>query len=543
MREKYDETLQYFSRLPEYNRIMAEDRFLLLREFEEYFSIEEQNRLGNDFRVTSARKRFCASKGISLSSFLRWRRLESERGVVGLVPNYGNLHVEDGQIVLAGTDSSTPVTPPKQGVIAIIKFDPTRPEECVRAIKEFIEKQNGIPDAIKRSALAPFNFILSFPKPFLFKPQRLSLSEKEITQLLLYKARTHRNHWAKATALLMSQQGRSVFDIVVAVGRARGTILRWLRMFREQRLGFIETTLDEAGRKKLWDDRRTRIVDILHAPPKDYNINRTSWTYDAIIQAYEVTYGEHLPKTSLKRIIKETRYTWRHARQVLTSPDPNYQKKVSRVVACLHNTKGNEAFFFVDELGPYRVKKYGGKALVEKDATRTIPAKQQDKGRVQAIAALEANTNQLTWKFIENKDIDAVVALLEMLRDKYPGKKRLFITWDTLSTHRADSIKSWIRRNNIEAKERCAVPAFRVVPLPAKSQFLNVIESVFGGMKRAVIHNSDYSSRAEMEAAIDRHFSERNIYFLKNPRRAGNKIWDREAFDMDKLRGGLFKKM
>ncbi len=543
MREKYDETLQYFSRLPEYNRVMAEDRFLLLREFEEYFSIEEQRRLGNDFMVTSARKRFCAGKGISLSSFLRWRRLELERGVVGLVPNYGNLRVKDGQIVFASAESGASETPPKRSVIAIIQFDPTRPEECVRAIKEFVEKQKGIPEAIKRSALAPFNFILSFPKSHFFKPQQLSLSEEEIAQLRLYKARTHRNHWAKAAALLMAHQGRSVFEIVVAVGRAKSTIYRWFRFFREQRLGFIETTLNEAGRKRLWDERKTRVIDILHTPPKDFNINRTSWTYDTIIQAYGDTWGVCLPKGALKRIIKETKYTWRHARQVLTSTDPDYQKKVAKVVVCLHNTKENEAFFFVDELGPYRVKKYGGKALVEKDTTRTIPARQKDKGRVQAIAALEAYTNQLTWKFIKNKDADAVVVLLEMLRDKYPAKKRLFITWDTLSTHRAGSIKSWIRRNNIAAKKRGAGPAFRVVPLPAKSQFLNVIESVFGGMKRAVIHNSDYSSKAEMEAAIDRHFTERNIYFRKNPRRAGNKIWDREAFDPDKLRGGLFRKM
>jgi len=32
------------------------------------------------------------------------------------------------------------------------------------------------------------------------------------------------------------------------------------------------------------------------------------------------------------------------------------------------------------------------------------------------------------------------------------------------------------------------------VPLPAGAQFLNVIESVFSGMARAIIHNSDYES-------------------------------------------------
>jgi hypothetical protein len=57
---------------------------------------------------------------------------------------------------------------------------------------------------------------------------------------------------------------------------------------------------------------------------------------------------------------------------------------------------------------------------------------------------------------------------------------------------------------------------------------LNVIESVFSGMARAIIHNSDYPSVDGAKAVIDRHFSDRNAHFQKRPRRAGNKIWGKE---------------
>ena len=46
--------------------------------------------------------------------------------------------------------------------------------------------------------------------------------------------------------------------------------------------------------------------------------------------------------------------------------------------------------------------------------------------------------------------------------------------------------------------------------------FLNVIKSVFSGMARAIIHNSDYASVDEAKAAIDR---ERNSHFREHPRR------------------------
>jgi hypothetical protein len=45
-------------------------------------------------------------------------------------------------------------------------------------------------------------------------------------------------------------------------------------------------------------------------------------------------------------------------------------------------------------------------------------------------------------------------------------------------------------------------PHFLIVPLPSCAQFLNVIEAVISGLKRAVILNSDYASKEKMEEAV-----------------------------------------
>jgi hypothetical protein len=71
-------------------------------------------------------------------------------------------------------------------------------------------------------------------------------------------------------------------------------------------------------------------------------------------------------------------------------------------------------------------------------------------------------------------------------------------------------------------------PRVELVPLPARAQFLNVIEAIFSGMARAIIHNSDYASKEEAKAAIDRYFDKRNKHFRLNPQRAGNRIWGHE---------------
>jgi hypothetical protein len=88
--------------------------------------------------------------------------------------------------------------------------------------------------------------------------------------------------------------------------------------------------------------------------------------------------------------------------------------------------------------------------------------------------------------------------------------------------------------NDLEYRKQHKTPPIDLVPLPSGAQFLNVIESVFSGLARAVVHNSDYQSEDEAKAAIDRHFAERNEYFLKNPKRAGDKIW-REAIVLSRF--------
>jgi hypothetical protein len=72
------------------------------------------------------------------------------------------------------------------------------------------------------------------------------------------------------------------------------------------------------------------------------------------------------------------------------------------------------------------------------------------------------------------------------------------------------------------------VPIIELAPLPSKAQFLNVIESIFSGMARAVVHNSDFPHPEVAKEMIDKYFAHRNAYYVQNPSRAGNKIWGKE---------------
>lgn len=212
------------------------------------------------------------------------------------------------------------------------------------------------------------------------------------------------------------------------------------------------------------------------------------------------------------------------------------------MLTIVHSLQENEDLFFIDEFGPRAVKRYGGRLYLKKNQTADVPKNQSPKGSVTLSAALSAMTNQLCWVFGEAKDTWAMIDLIEVLFNRFYQKTKIYITWDAASWHASIELVNWLDALNAETLRLGNGPYVEFVPLPISSQFLNVIESVFSAMARAVIHHSDYGSAKEMKTAISKHFFDRNEFFEENPRRAGKKIWEIDFFyDFKNLRSGDYR--
>jgi hypothetical protein len=148
----------------------------------------------------------------------------------------------------------------------------------------------------------------------------------------------------------------------------------------------------------------------------------------------------------------------------------------------------------------------------------------------------------VTWHFVDTKDSAAIFDMLEILFNQYHRVRRLYVTWDAVAFHNSASLLDALDQFNGGSLHSSCGPIIELVPLPISAQFLNVVEGVLSGMRRAVVDNSDYASTAEMQRAISRHFVERNEHFQNNPRRAGKKIWELDFFrDVDTIRAGNYR--
>lgn len=270
------------------------------------------------------------------------------------------------------------------------------------------------------------------------------------------------------------------------------------------------------------------VFKVLHTPPSAHGINRTTWRMEDFHRILEQE-GYPICKPYIRQITKDAGYKYLKAKKVLTSKDPDYREKLQAITRILSNLKPNEKFFSIDEFGPFAIKMRGGRSLVLPKDIKTIPQYQKSKGSLIITAALELSTNQITHFYSPKKDTGEMITLLEMLLEQYPDEECIYLSWDAASWHASKKLYQKVDEvNSSEYKRIHKSPIVKLAPLPAGAQFLNVIESVFSGMARAIIHNSDYSSVGEAITAIDRYFAERNQHFKENPKRAGNKIWGQE---------------
>jgi transposase len=340
-----------------------------------------------------------------------------------------------------------------------------------------------------------------------------------------------RDHWAMALVLLGSFEKRPLRDMANQVEKHWTTILTWIEKYKKT--GIVNIIHKPEGANQAIRERtkgkEDNILKLLHETPKIHGFNRTSWKIDDMTIAYKQTFGESIGATTIKYHLNKMGFGFEKSRELLTSPDPKFREKVAHIQDILSNLKETERFFSVDEYGHFSVKLKGGRSICKKGQRKIIPQLQYSKGFLIVTAALELSKNQVTHFYSRKKDSEEMIKLLDLLIMQYAGTSKIYFSWDKASWHASKKLFARIEEvNKEEFRSVHHTPIVELAPLPASAQFLNVIESVFSGLAKAVIHNSNYESLGECMTAIDRHFQDRNEHFVNNPKRAGNFIWGKE---------------
>lgn len=327
----------------------------------------------------------------------------------------------------------------------------------------------------------------------------------------------------KAISVICFRKKYSIREISRFLLISRKTVRKYIDNFQTKGLTGLSAK-KEIEKKYENPEIIKHFFKIFHSPPSSYGINRTTWIQKDLKTVFEKETGITISIPVIRKIIKNAGYRLKKAKKVLTSKDPDYKEKVKKINLILSNLKADEKFFSIDEYGPFAIKIQGGRSYAKKDEIKTYPQWQKSKGCLIMTAALELSKNQVTHFYSQKKNTTEMIKLLEILLKQYHNEKCIYFSWDAASWHASKELYKKVD----EVNKSNNYPKIELAPLPNGAQFLNIIESVFSGMARAIIHNSNYASIDDCKAAIDRYFMERNEHFKKHPKRAGNKIWKYE---------------
>jgi len=256
------------------------------------------------------------------------------------------------------------------------------------------------------------------------------ISDEDRKVLTQWRTSKDKNLWQKAVTVL-ENGNLPPEEIAKKVERPLDCIRDWIKAFNSHGIeGLNRPRKPRAPEKRqaTFEQKRRRMLEILHASPRSYQINRSNWNHSSLALAYRRQYDEAMCPSTVGRIIRKSGYTMKKARKVLCSPDPEYREKVDLVLHTLQNLKSGELFFFVDELGPLRVKRYGGRAFVPKTQSYAVPQKQEDRGSITLAGALNAVTNQVTWMYGHSKATSTMIELIEVLFNQHRSASMLYYT-------------------------------------------------------------------------------------------------------------------
>jgi len=372
----------------------------------------------------------------------------------------------------------------------------------------------------------------SIPKVVNKKCNIPRINEADIMVLNKWRSSSSKRRWERAVALLDLNNGVPISKICKKIERSPRTIKSWLADYETKGLNGLDLHRRREVDKEITDkikEKKERLIKLLHQTPHLYDINRTSWSLKTLAETFGKVYGKPISKSSISEYIRSEGYTFKKARKTLTSPDPQFREKVAKITDILSHLGPKGKFFSIDEFGPFAIKIRGGRTYVHENEVRTIPQRQKSRGSLICTAALELATNQITHFYSNKKNTDEMIKLLKILLNEYNDEECIYFSWDSASWHASKKLYEKVEKvNSTEYRQKNRTPIVKLAPLPTSAQFLNVIESVFSGMAKAVLHNSDYQTVSECKYAIDFYFSERNKYFINNPKRAGKKIWGNE---------------
>jgi transposase len=132
----------------------------------------------------------------------------------------------------------------------------------------------------------------------------------------------------RSIAVLGNRSGLLSGSICSAFNLSRQTYRKYVRLFDEGGAAALFAARISPLRKFDKEKVKKAVFSLLHQPPSNFGINRTTWKMADLSRILTET-GEPAGEDVIRKIVKQAGYHWRKARVVLPSNDTGFSENTT----------------------------------------------------------------------------------------------------------------------------------------------------------------------------------------------------------------------
>lgn len=260
---------------------------------------------------------------------------------------------------------------------------------------------------------------------------------------------------------------------------------------------------DPAAHQNFPPEERHELLALACHPLSELAAARTHWALRALAEA-AFTWGyvhARLSKSTVERWLNQAALKPYRVRRWLHSPDPEFRRKVRRIVRLyLHPPRGARVLC-VDEKTQVQIleRLHPGRPLAAGRPQR-FEEHYRRHGTLAILAGFDVRTGQVVVRVRRRRRQQEFLELLKALRARWP-RGRLIVVLDNLSIHTPPAVKAWL-------KDQAGRARFEFLPLHAS--WLNQIELWFSLLQRQALQrasDASYRERAKRIYRFARHWN------------------------------------
>jgi hypothetical protein len=241
---------------------------------------------------------------------------------------------------------------------------------------------------------------------------------------------------------------------------------------------------------------------LVERDPREFHQAGSRWTLDKIRSV--CFFISHYTRSGTWRVLQALRVHWKHARDHVRSPDPEYLAKQAYVARCraqVQATPATAVLLFEDEFTYYRQPSLAA-SWAATGSTHPLAERSYRANTLTRVAgALNAATGQVTVVQRARLGVEPLVRFYEQLCQEYPTQ-RLYLVQDNWPVHFHPDVlaalepqewpfrwiypATWPTTPSPRAR-RLDLP-IQLVPLPTYASNTNPIEKLWRWLKQEVLH-------------------------------------------------------